>query len=86
MEFKEEMNLIFGWKLKAVNDSNIIVSSNESGYVALTYGSHQFGDIQTLLIKLDNDSVKLKSFPPVFNSFDVDIVNKLISVEVFFNS
>ncbi|MFG5536591.1 hypothetical protein ACFJXR_13085 [Enterococcus faecalis] len=38
MEFKEEINLIFGWKLKAVNDSNIIVFSNESGYVACDCG------------------------------------------------
>ncbi|MCC4085818.1 hypothetical protein [Enterococcus faecalis] len=48
MEFKEEINLIFGWKLKAINDSNIIASPNELGYIAITYGNHQFGDVQVL--------------------------------------
>lgn len=82
MEFKEEIDLIFGWKLKVINDSSIIVSSNELGYIAITYDSHQFGDIQTVLFRLSENSVKIKSFSSIFTSVDIATDNKLISVEL----
>lgn len=82
MEFKEEINLIFDWKLRAINDSNIIISSNESGYVAVIYDSHQFGDIQTLLFKISEHSIEIKSFSSVFTGVNIDTDNKVVSVEV----
>ncbi|MGH1672604.1 MULTISPECIES: hypothetical protein [Enterococcus] len=82
MEFKEEIDLIEGWKFKASNGSNIIVSSNELGYIAVIYDSHEFGDIQTLLFRISGNSIKIKSFPSIFTSVDIDIDNKVISVKL----
>lgn len=82
MEFNKDIDLIFGWKLKDIDNSNIIVSSNESGYISIIYNSREFGDIQTLLFKVSGNSIKIKSFSSIFTGLDIDIVNKFISVEV----
>ena len=73
--------LSFGWKLKINADTKIVITQNYTGDIAITYDSQQFGDIQTLLLKIDNENIKIKNLPHVFK--DITIINqKIILIEM----
>lgn len=65
--------LSFGWKLKIDDDTNILITQNDIGDIAITYDSQQFGDIQTLLLKIiDDENIKIKNLPHLFKDITIN--------------
>lgn len=76
-----KVDLIHGWVLSYQDNADIVVAVNQAGNVAITYATKAFGDVQTLLLTIQGDSIAVKNLPFVFENLTIISDRKTITFE-----
>ena len=76
----KKYNLKSGWTLFVETDRFLVLSDDE-GNVGLSLDSRAFGDVQTLLLKISEDGVLVKTTPHYVEHLSIKL-DKTITVKL----